>query len=261
MGSEEDGSRKLSELMAHPEADISPISAVGVDESREYLAALPEQYDTVGDGHRIADIGCGDGALVYELAQRYPDADVWGNDLHTVIYAEEYGERHGFDGDNVSFTDGDMFKELPEQDAFDFIYTLNMLQAVSGPAKTVKMFYDSLKDGGHLAVTVPGGDAENKFADYLYHDDNLDLDYILFEDIEFVDTVIGDVTVTKKNYVFDDDTLHDYFTDAGFTDVAGPVRLKANGDSIPIILDVLGEPFPPDAPTPEAEVDLYIAEK
>jgi SAM-dependent methyltransferase len=104
--------------------------AVGWDErvrsdSAEFLMALRAALDRLpATPERILDIGTGTGAAAFELADRYPDADIVGIDVSAEMVAQARA-RAADRSSRVRFLVADIASYEDEQ-GFDLITMLNM---------------------------------------------------------------------------------------------------------------------------------------
>ncbi|PSP77768.1 hypothetical protein BRC81_09790 [Halobacteriales archaeon QS_1_68_20] len=176
--------------------DVTWITPTGVDRSRERLVSIPEAYHDTADeaALRIADVGCGIGVLLDDLADAYPQADLLGVELATEAAAEAT-ER--FDGrDHVTVLEGDATELLPEQAPFDVVYAINVIQDTPDPFETLGVLSDALADDGLLVLTVPGQSGTELFPDAISRDPALDLPYL-----EMQDVTVGGRTFDWMQYV------------------------------------------------------------
>jgi SAM-dependent methyltransferase len=95
---------------------------------------------------RIADVGCGCGATLLELAQRYEAIGMDGSPI-----AADFARRRG-----VSVVEG----RLPDaiglpQGSFDAVLMLDVLEHLDAPVESAKAAADLLRPGGLLLATVP----------------------------------------------------------------------------------------------------------
>jgi cyclopropane fatty-acyl-phospholipid synthase-like methyltransferase len=104
--------------------------AVGWDErvrsdSAEYLMALQAALDRLpARPARILDIGTGTGAAAFELADRYPDAEVVGIDVSAEMVAQARTRAADLSS-RVRFLVADI-ASFEEEEGFDLIVMLNM---------------------------------------------------------------------------------------------------------------------------------------
>ena len=106
-----------------------------------YLADLPF------DGSRVAEIGCGTGAVARDLASRPGVAEVVGIDPSPVLLA-----RARELGGDVSYVEGDG-RELPLADgSLDVVVLHTTLCHIPGPERALAEALRVLRPGGRLAV-------------------------------------------------------------------------------------------------------------
>lgn len=75
-------------------------------------------------GSRVLDVGCGNGAVAFDIAAQVPGVFVHGIDLDAGSIDLAH---HKFSADNLQFTRGDVLHDLPEQQ-FDIIMLSNVLE-------------------------------------------------------------------------------------------------------------------------------------
>jgi ubiquinone/menaquinone biosynthesis C-methylase UbiE len=128
---------------------------VGVDFFQPIAAGLVAQLAPSG-GKRVADLGCGRGAVLLRLARAVGSSGrVDGLDLspRMVAAAQEAAQR---DGLNVHVLVGDaQDPELPEQ-AFDAVASSLVLFFLPDPGAALRHWRGLLVDGGRLGVSTFG---------------------------------------------------------------------------------------------------------
>lgn len=97
---------------------------------------------------KILDFGCGSGEITMYLGKKFPNSAVVGIDIDEarIQSASSISQRAGID--NVSFLKGNEHT-LPES-AFDFVYSLNVLECVADDNFALRQFNHCLKGGGML---------------------------------------------------------------------------------------------------------------
>ncbi|GAB2813861.1 methyltransferase domain-containing protein [Actinocorallia aurea] len=105
----------------------------------------------VKDPHRVADLGCGDGALTATLADRWPAARVEGVDSSPEMI--EAARRRQVPG--LTFAQADLAEWAPDLPV-DVIVSNAALQWVPGHVALLGRLLDHLAPGGVLAFQVPG---------------------------------------------------------------------------------------------------------
>jgi ubiquinone/menaquinone biosynthesis C-methylase UbiE len=102
---------------------------------------------------QAADLGCGPGLLVVELARRSPGLHVTGLDLAENLLAqgEEYARRAGL-GERVSFRQGDV-KQIPFPDAtLDLVVSTLSLHHWGDPVAVLNEVARVLRPGGSFLI-------------------------------------------------------------------------------------------------------------
>lgn len=110
---------------------------------------------------RVLDAGCGDGTFTFYVAQRLPEASVLGVDigeqgLHssesTLDTCARIQKQLKFP--NVRFQKLDLC-ELDMPDAFDFVYSFDVLEHIADNRRVLENIYRSLLPGGHFLLRIP----------------------------------------------------------------------------------------------------------
>lgn len=126
--------------------NLVPVILPGLDGVTPKLAARA----------KVADVGCGSGKAVLEMARAYPNSEFHGYDSSeiSIRLAEEHLARSGLT--NVTFhrTAADT---LTPDASFDFILTWDCLHDMTNPAATMRAIRAAIKpDGTWLIVDVNG---------------------------------------------------------------------------------------------------------
>lgn len=105
----------------------------------EHLASL-----TLNGDERTLDIGCGDGRITAEVADRLPRGSVLGVDpSHTMV---EFAQAHAV-RPNLAFALGEATR-LPATGEFDLVVSFNALHWVHDQAASLASIRGALKPGG-----------------------------------------------------------------------------------------------------------------
>ncbi len=117
----------------------------------EHLAAL-----ALDGTERVLDVGCGDGRITAEVADRVPRGSVLGIDPSSrmIAFAREHCRRK-----NLAFEIGDA-RELPYRGEFDLVISFNALHWVREPdqPRALRSIGAALKPGGRTFLElVPEG--------------------------------------------------------------------------------------------------------
>lgn len=102
---------------------------------------------------RILDGGCGNGIYVREVAQTFPDAEIFAVDIK--IFSEWETNRP----QNVVFKALDL-RTYNERDMRDLVYSIDVLEHIIGNEVVLRNFFTALRPGGYLYLAVPCEDAQ-----------------------------------------------------------------------------------------------------
>lgn len=113
-------------------------------------AALPRikgVVEKLSAGGVVADVGCGTGVALVEMAKAYPDAQLHGYDIsqHALDRAEANASEAGVS--NVSFHDAKQ-EPIPQDSRFDFVTTFDCLHDMTRPAEIMKQIRGAIADDG-----------------------------------------------------------------------------------------------------------------
>ncbi len=98
-------------------------------------------------GVDVADVGCGAGVALIEMAKAFPNSEFHGYDIsrHALDRAEKNRTEAGVD--NVSFHDASR-DPLPAEERFAFVTTIDCLHDMSNPAAAVAAIRRSIRSDG-----------------------------------------------------------------------------------------------------------------
>jgi len=138
-----------------------------------YVSFVIEYFEKILKNKNIknvAEVGCGDGKILLELARRYEDIFFEGFDLskRAILFARAFS--YGFN--NLKFFDCDFKNSKKKYDVILCIETLEHIQH-----KEIKNFldtiYNNLKNNGLLLVTVPTVNLKLHSKHYRHYDIDL----------------------------------------------------------------------------------------
>jgi len=103
--------------------------------------------DKLKRGVRVADIGCGSGVALIEMARAFPASEFHGYDIsrHALWRAEENRSEAGIE--NVQFHDSRQ-DPLPADARFDFIMTFDCLHDMAQPAEVMAQIQRAIAPDG-----------------------------------------------------------------------------------------------------------------
>jgi len=98
-------------------------------------------------GARVADVGCGAGVALLEMAQAFPNSRFHGYEIshHALSRAEQ--NRRAAGARNVEFHDAKR-EPLPGDASFDFVTTFDCLHDMTDPARAIAAIRAALRDDG-----------------------------------------------------------------------------------------------------------------
>lgn len=101
----------------------------------------------VGRWNRVLDAGFGSGQVAVSFACRYPHLEVVGYDLKTEFPIGKLPP-------NLHLGHCDL-RALKETNAFDFIYSIDVLEHIAGNRRVIANLYRALCPGGYLYIHIP----------------------------------------------------------------------------------------------------------
>ncbi len=138
------------------------------------VRAIPGMRERLEAGARVADVGCGAGAALLELARAFPKAELHGYELSRFALARAAENRTKAGASNVHFHD--VREELlPEDGRFALVMTFDCLHDMTQPQRTLAAIRRSLADDGVLWIadikalpTYAENVAKNPMASLMY---------------------------------------------------------------------------------------------
>jgi hypothetical protein len=140
----------------------------------EWIPALDGVEAKLEAGARVADVGCGHGASVVVMAQRYPKSTFTGYDFHppSVETARKRAEEAGV-ADRVQF---EVATAKAYEGRYDLICYFDCLHDMGDPVGAARHAREHLAPGGTVLLVEPfaidsrsKNIAENPMAPLLYH--------------------------------------------------------------------------------------------
>jgi SAM-dependent methyltransferase len=137
-----------------------PDLAPAADTARaQYYAAWLAPH--LGTPARVLDVGCGSGALLHQLAERWPQAHLCGVDPSAPAISSR---------PNLTLHRGFLDAVAPSE-RFDVIVAVNVIEHSYDPARFLQDLAQRLSPGGRLAIVCPAADPANVellFEDHLW---------------------------------------------------------------------------------------------
>jgi 2-polyprenyl-3-methyl-5-hydroxy-6-metoxy-1,4-benzoquinol methylase len=122
-------------------------------------SALPKLDGVVGklqNGAKVADVGCGSGVALIEMAKAYPRSSFHGYDIAKIALARALNNAMQAGISNVTFHDAKV-DPLPGDAIYDFITTFDCLHDMTRPDLVMRAIRAAIKpDGTWLIADVHG---------------------------------------------------------------------------------------------------------
>lgn len=111
------------------------------------IPALDGVAQKLEQGCLVADIGCGDGAVILALAETYPNSQFHAYDpnVHAVARVQEVAGEMELTNVIASQARGEDF---PQNSGYDLVLTFDCIHDMTNPQGVIKAIRGGLKDGG-----------------------------------------------------------------------------------------------------------------
>jgi SAM-dependent methyltransferase len=107
-------------------------------------------------GARVADVGCGAGVALVEMAKAFPKSEFHGYDNSRVALARAASHKNDAGISNVTFHET-THQRLPEDESLDFITTFDCIHDMTHPTGAIRAIRRSLKpDGTWFVADIHG---------------------------------------------------------------------------------------------------------
>ena len=111
------------------------------------LPRIEGLIDRLAAGIEVADVGCGGGVAVLELARTFPNSRFRGYDISRYALERAEANRTAAGLDNVSFHDASS-DPLPEDGRFDFVTAFDCLHDMTHPEVVIRSIRAAIADEG-----------------------------------------------------------------------------------------------------------------
>ena len=111
------------------------------------LPALQGVVARLERGARVADLGCGGGVALIEIAKAYPRSELHGYDISQYALARAAANKAAAGVTNVTFHDA-AIEPMPDDASFDFITTLDCIHDMAQPSDAIRAVRKALKPDG-----------------------------------------------------------------------------------------------------------------
>jgi 2-polyprenyl-3-methyl-5-hydroxy-6-metoxy-1,4-benzoquinol methylase len=122
------------------------------------LPRVPGVLQTLEAGARVADVGCGAGVAVIEMAKRFPKAEFHGYDISAHALERAEANRREAGVTNVRFHDT-RSEALPDDGRFHFVTTFDCLHDMTDPVAVMRAIRRAIHaDGTWLIADIKAQD-------------------------------------------------------------------------------------------------------
>jgi 2-polyprenyl-3-methyl-5-hydroxy-6-metoxy-1,4-benzoquinol methylase len=122
----------------------------------EVLPSLEGAVERLESGAKVADVGCGAGVALVEMAKAFPRSEFHGYDNSRMALARAEAHRSGAGVTNLTFHDT-THERLPEDESFDLITTFDCIHDMTHPEEAIRAIRRSLKpDGTWFVADIRG---------------------------------------------------------------------------------------------------------
>ncbi|MDP6183463.1 MAG: class I SAM-dependent methyltransferase [Gammaproteobacteria bacterium] len=108
-----------------------------------------------GTPEKVLDAGCGRGVFSYQLAKRFPKAEIVAVDIDSSQLERNAAIAAKAKLENVSFVENDISR-LTFEDEFDLVLSVDNLEHLEDDLQGLMSIYSALKQNGRLVLHVPG---------------------------------------------------------------------------------------------------------
>lgn len=120
----------------------------------EAMTTLATRFVEYSDPADFASVGCGPAAVLFRLAESYPETEFYGFDISETVVAENRAHAAELGLDNVQFA-VDSLPELATDRTFDVVYSIGTLFFVRAVERALEDLYAHVDEGGYLVVNYP----------------------------------------------------------------------------------------------------------
>src|ERR1035437_7977906 len=111
------------------------------------LPQLDGVIDRLSEGAVVADVGCGSGIAILEMARAFPASAFHGYDVSVHALERAESRRAARGANNVSFHHVES-EPLPSEPSFDLVTTFDCLHDMTRPVDTVRAIRNAIVDDG-----------------------------------------------------------------------------------------------------------------
>lgn len=125
--------------------------------TRKWLPAVPGLVDRLNAGCRVADVGCGSGTAVIEIAGAYPNSNVYGFDLSDRSL--ELAQERSSHLPNAHFEKSGV-EEIPIEPGFDLITSFDVIHDLTDPLAAMRRIRSALRPDGLYLMMEPAASSD-----------------------------------------------------------------------------------------------------
>lgn len=129
-------------------------AAIAMLRRNDIRTAAPPLAGYLEPGMSVLDLGCGPGSVTCDVASRIGAGRVFGLDLEqsSAVAARELARSMGLD--NARFDAGDAHELKLEDETFDLVYSVFMLEWARDPAKVLREKIRVARHGGRVLACI-----------------------------------------------------------------------------------------------------------
>ncbi|MWG35995.1 class I SAM-dependent methyltransferase [Halomarina oriensis] len=116
------------------------------------LEPFRELLDEWGAPDTYADVGCGTGTTVFDVAERHPATEVVGYDVADPLLESNREHAHEEGDGNVAFEHAELPRFDPDRQ-FEVVSAFYTLVYVADVERALRTLYAAVEPGGHLVFT------------------------------------------------------------------------------------------------------------
>ena len=111
------------------------------------LPALDGVVEKLEQGARVADLGCGAGVALIEIAKAFPRCELHGYDISQYALERAAANKQEAGVTNVTFHDAAV-EPMPDDASFDLITTLDCIHDMAHPSAAIRAIRKAIKPDG-----------------------------------------------------------------------------------------------------------------
>ena len=125
--------------------------------TRKWLPAVPGIVARLESGIEVADVGCGSGTAVIEMATAYPQSTITGFDTSGQALALAVDRANGLS--NARFVEAPA-GEIPAEPGFDLVTTFDVVHDLADPLGALTRIRQALRPDGSYLMMEPAASSD-----------------------------------------------------------------------------------------------------